>query len=407
MIARRVGQVLRSILLAAFCTITACSVSDNALSVYPIPYQPLDTATLNPLLEQEVGLSLTSTGAGASAPLTALSDGLADITIVENSHPFTAGVRTVLPLYKSVLHILVREDFDIDSLGTGGNELEVLVINRSHAALKFLELSAQRSKWFGQQGQLVEQLEPGKTDMILYLGPINPSKTDWYTEGYQLVSLDQVDDARREFFSEGISYLVPQLEPAHIPALTYNLPGNERGLSTMSVDMLLVASREAPERAIYDLTRTLIEQKARFAALAPNIFSWVTEDFDPLALNFPLHRGARLYLERDEPGFLERYAESINLLVYLAFLCLTGVVALARWQARRKKNRVDTFYTRILTIRERIAFDDPITLRNELEALEREAFELLINERLAADESFRIFTELLSQVRREVDEGKR
>ena len=166
--------------------------------------------------------------------------------------------------------------------------------------------------------------------------------------------------------------------------------------------MLLVAHRDTSERAIYNMTRTLIEQKARFAAIAPNIFSWMSEDFDPLELNFPLHSGARRYLERDEPGFLERYAESLNFIVYLAFLLLTGVVALARWQARRKKNRVDTFYARVLEIRERAQHEPREQLIEELGNLEKEAFGLLIAERLAADESFRIFTELLGQVRNEL-----
>ena len=342
-------------------------------------------------------------------PLDALRAGAADITITENSHPFVPGVRSVLPLYRSVMHILIREelaeaDFEEAEATMGAEQatIDIMVVNQSHAAMTFLSLSAQRSKWFHGNYRLTSEFQRGDTDIIIYVGPINPGNTRWYREGYRLVSLGDLDESRTEFFSEGISYLVPQLEPARIPALTYNLPGNELGLETLAVDTLLVARADAPERAVYELTQTLIEQKARFAAIAPNIFSWLSEDFDPLALNFPLHRGARAYLERDEPGFLERYAESLNFIVYLSFLVLTGVVALARWQARRKKNRVDTFYAKVLEIRERAARESKEELLEELGALEKEAFGLLISERLAADESFRIFTELLGQVRSEL-----
>jgi len=380
-----------------------CSLAADTLTIYPIAHQQVNAAQVDELLGAEAGIELIEASSDPHiTPLQALSAGLADITIVENSNPFTSGVRTVLPLFRSVMHILVSRDFDPDAAITSNETLQIHVVNRSHAATTFLELSSQRSKWFGGRYELAEEYVAGETDMIIYVGPINPLNTDWYQDGFVLVSLDQVEDARVEFFREGISYLVPQLEPASIPALTYNLPGNERGLTTLSVDMLLVAKRDTSERAIYDMTRTLIEQKARFAAIAPNIFSWISEDFDPLELSFPLHSGARRYLERDEPGFLERYAESLNFIVYLCFLVLTGLVALARWQARRKKNRVDTFYAKILDIRERAAAEPHEVLITELGELEKEAFALLIAERLAADESFRIFTELLGQVRNEL-----
>ena len=63
---------------------------------------------------------------------------------------------------------------------------------------------------------------------------------------------------------------------------------------------------------------------------------------------------------------------------------------------------LDTFYERVLAIRERAASEPVDALLEELGALEKEAFGLLIAERLAADESFRIFTELLGQVRSEL-----
>ena len=150
---------------------------------------------------------------------------------------------------------------------------------------------------------------------------------------------------------------------------------------------------------IYELAKTLIEQKPRFVAIAPNLFRDIREDFDPLDLNFPLHVGVRRYLARDEPGLLERYAETINMLVYLAFLILTSLIGFSRWRSHRKKDRIDTFYTRVLAIAERSAVEDHALLGRELDALEREAFESLIAEKLAADESFRIFTEILASTR--------
>lgn len=388
------------LLCALLSLASGCGLGFYELTIYPIAHQSVDATAIDEILHREARIELQEAEpVYGISPLDALAQGLADVTITENSHPFVTGVRTILPLFPSVMHILIREDFDADNPPA---RVQVYVVNQSHAGRTFITLAAQRSNWFGGTAELAESFSPRETDMIIYVGPINPGNTSWYQQGYRLVSLDQLDGGRREFFEQGISYLVPQLEPARIPALTYNIPGNETGISTLSVDTLLVASTDAPEIAIYWMTRSLLEQKARFAAIEPNIFSWLTEDFDPMELNFPLHRGARLYLERNEPGFLERYAETINLLVYLGFLILTSLVGLARWQARRKKNRVDVFYARVLDIRDRAVREPAEALLAELLALEKDAFEQLIAERLAADESFRIFTELLGSVREDL-----
>ena len=203
--------VLFSVLL------TGCSLDGDTLTIYPIAHQQVDAVQVDELLDMEAGIELIEVSPDARiTPLEAVSTGLADTTIVENSNPFVSGVRTVLPLFRSVMHILVRQDFDPDAAITSNEALQIHVVNRSHAAQTFLELSAQRSKWFGGRYELVESFVPGETDMIIYVGPINPLNTDWYQDGFVLVSLDQVEDARVEFFRDGISYLVPQLEPASI-----------------------------------------------------------------------------------------------------------------------------------------------------------------------------------------------
>jgi hypothetical protein len=338
----------------------------------------------------------------ALSPLEALTSGQADLTIIENSTPFVPGVRTVLPLYRSVMHLLVRDGLDLSIERQAARPITIYVLNDSNAGKTFVELASQRSDLLAENYQLVNDFRPGETDMFIYFGPVDPRSPGWFQPGYRLFSLDEVSYPGSEFFEQGISYLVPQLQSAEIPALTYDLPGNEKALKTLAVDTLLVARADTPELAIYRLTRTILKEKPRFAAIAPNVFTWLTENFDRERLNFPLHDGARRYIERDEPGFLQRYAETINLLVYLGILLASGLFALFRWRVQRKKDRIDTFYTRVLAIRERARAEPPEHLREELLQLEKEAFALLLEEKLAADESFRIFTDLLARARAEL-----
>ncbi len=65
----------------------------------------------------------------------------------------------------------------------------------------------------------------------------------------------------------------------------------------------------------------------------------------------------------------------------------------------RKKDRIDTFYVRALGIQEQATAQNTEEQLVQLKDLEQEAFKSLIEEKLAANESFRIFTDLLLRVR--------
>lgn len=386
--------------LLALLVLQACVDDSATLRWHTQAYRQVDTGALRAVVAAEAGLDLVPGRAEpGSDPLAALANGSADLAIVDNTTPFQAGSRTVIPLYRSVLHLLLREGVSLAAKRRAGEPLSIYIVNDSHAGHTFVQLASERASLLAGRVRLESQLEPGVTDAIVYFGPIAPQHTPWFQPGYRLVSPADAGEAAAEFLREGVTLLVPQMHAMEIPALTYSLPGNERALPTLSVSTLLVARKQADASRIYELTRSLVEQRAQFAALEPDIFSWVSEHFDREQLNFPLHEGARQYLDRDAPTLLERYAESISLVVYLAILCATGMVAFFRWRVQRRKDRIDTFYSRLLVISERNGHEPAGPLLEEARALELEAYRLLVEEKLAADESFRIFTDLLATVR--------
>ena len=343
-----------------------------------------------------------SASARVLSPLEALLANEADLVLLENSTAFVSGIRAVLPVYESVLHVLVRQDFAPEDPNQPLRGASFFVAGQSEAGHAFVELITRRQGLTSSWYRKLMATEPDAADIIVYFGPIDAENTTWYQPGYELVSPGERFNPGGGFFEERVGYIAPKMKPTVIPAFTYDLPGNEEPLLTVAVDTLLVVRKDMPEATVFELTRTLLEQKPRFTAIAPHLFSGINESFDPLNLSFPLHDGARRYLDRDEPGLLERYAESINMLVYLAFLLMTGFLALARWRAHRKKDRIDTFYERVLAVRDRMGVEEPAVLLQELAELEREAFNSLVNERLAANESFRIFTDLLYRARAEL-----
>ncbi len=396
----------RALLLALLLPLIGCEVViQPKLRLHPPPTERVNFQGLSGVLQDEVGIELSSdpTVAEGDDPVASLLDGSADLAIVDNTRPFESGLRVVLNLYTAVVHLSVRDDLDIEA-GIDGGTLRIEVLHNSHAGVRIVELLNERSA--NQEFRpLLERWRPedgGEPDMQLYVGPINPKNTAWFRDGFRLAPLSDLDEPGAEFYIEGIRYLVPQFRRTRIPALTYTLPGNEHGIEALAVDMLLISHRRVRPLLVYGLARTLIEQKARFAAVEPLLFRWLNASFEADSLAFPLHTGARMYLERDEPGFLERYAETLNFLVYIAVLSVTGLLAFGRWRARRRKDRIDEFYRGVFELRRGAALRGTKETLEDLEQLEADAFAALIGERLGADDSFRIFTELVDGLRRDL-----
>ncbi|MDP5054999.1 MAG: hypothetical protein NWP69_14520 [Congregibacter sp.] len=380
------------------------AASAEVLRLHQPGGQLLDFAALSAIVQEETGISLkqSSSNAEDDDPIDALLGGSAELAIIENTRAFQAGVRSILPIYQSVVHLAVPQALDLGEFRRQGRLPKLQILNSSHTARVVLDLLFERASELPETYELWSAGDVGAPDMLVYVGPINPHNISWFPDGFTLVALSQFDAAGAEFYIDGIRYLVPQLRATRIPALTYSLPGNQVGIDALAVDMLLVTNKTTSDSTIYRLTRVLLEQKPRFAAVEPALFRWMNEDFSPADFMFPLHNGARQYFERDQPGFLERYADSLNFLVYLLVLLVTGALAFGRWRARRRKDRIDDFYLRILNLRRTTAFDDPQRCLGELQQIEDEAFAGLIAERLAADDSFRIFTELAAGLRTEL-----
>jgi hypothetical protein len=88
--------------------------------------------------------------------------------------------------------------------------------------------------------------------------------------------------------------------------------------------------------------------------------------------------------------------------VTLALSLVSGLYAAVRIYRIRRKNRIDTFYKRAIAIRRSVSAAAPSEARNnaiqEIRKLQEVAFDLLVDEKLAADESFRIFITLCNDI---------
>jgi hypothetical protein len=204
-------------------------------------------------------------------------------------------------------------------------------------------------------------------------------------------------------------FLNPRLSAFIIPVDTYKGTVSEP-VVTLAVDKLLVANPDVPAAAIYDLIGEIRRLQPALSANRPMLFSHLGEEFDVGGSTFVLHPGAQAYTQRDEPDVYERYSGVAEVLVTLVIGLVSGTYAVVQIYNRRRKNRIDVFYTRAIKIRDSITADSSGSERAaaiaELRKLQNSAFEMLVDEKVAADDSFRIFVTLSNDILTEFGERR-
>jgi len=171
---------------------------------------------------------------------------------------------------------------------------------------------------------------------------------------------------------------------------------------TLSVEKMLVAGSDLPDAAVYDLINEILRLQPALAADRPILFQHLSDGFDASGSTFVLHPGAQAFTQRDAPNFFERYSGIAEVLVTMVIGVISGIYAVAQIYQRRRKNRIDVFYTDVMAIRDAVSDGssgaDRAAAVEQVRALQNKAFEMLVNEKLAADESFRIFITLSNDI---------
>lgn len=369
--------------------------------VAPDPQTPQIARKLVDVLA-DAGIELEQVaGEGSVANLTSLRRDDADLAIVENNAPYQRGIRSVLPLYEGVLHVLHEADT------SPADALELFRGKRVFAGEPggmgrwFLSLIGSELDVPEGDYQLVASLDDSPEVLFLFR-PISPSVTSQIEGRFRFFSIGEPSQLGHGAIVEGLALEHPQLEPFVIPAQTYGW-ANPDAVLTASVTTLLVGREELPAPLVYDLVEAIVDHKQELATVHASLFGGISSDFDPDNLNFPLHPGGRDYLARDEPSLVERYAEVAGVSFSVTLAVLSAVFGGIRWRERIKKNRIDAYYARVLKLRAAAlqdaseqTFADAIA---EVRRIEQEAFQALIDERVAADESFRIFITLANDTR--------
>ena len=201
---------------------------------------------------------------------------------------------------------------------------------------------------------------------------------------------------------DGFCLNYPKAFPYILPKHVYNgLP--EEPILTIAIQDILVARKKLDDELVYDIVETIIEKKASLTQ-KDRMYGLLDFNYSNGAMSFPLHPGAQKYLDKDKPSVFERYAELFGV-VFSVLVVIIGAISSTRQRMNQiKKNRIDTYYKKLLEIRHKAInnSEEISSYRREIIRIRHEAFVALQNEEVLANESFSIFLELYESIYHEL-----
>lgn len=400
--------------LIGLSLLSACDSRSHELHLVT-PLSPTDreiVEDMSALLDSEstVEVTLTESPLAEEAALEAIASGHADIALVSNNLPFRDDIATIMPLYPTVLHIAQRERGDplagAESLrgktvfaGPEGSASR-LIFERIVKRLGLEEGDYRYLPVFEHESAGAEDAP----DVIIAFTPISPERVARLT-GFVLSSIGDPGEIGAGGVIDAAIMLNPHFRPFVIPVGTYG-EATPEPVATIAVDKMLVTRDDLDSTIVFDLINEILRLRPALAAKRPGQFQNLPDDFDTSRSTFIVHAGTQAFLQRSEPTIYERYSGVAEVVVTLIVALGSTLFAAFKALQMRRKNRIDRFYSRTISLQrsvdESTSTEELQRVIDEVRDLQSEAFDLLIEEKLAADESFRIFITLSNDVLREL-----
>lgn len=396
--------MIRILQIAAIVLVLSSCDSHQHKLVLARPDSPVDAdiaANLVELLgdEASIDLVLADESMTGGEALKAIEAGQVDVALISNDQPFSEDIATVMPLYATVLHIVHRADVAPTGVFELLRDATVYAGEEGSASRRVFErLTANVD--LGEEPYTYVTDRAQVADVAVVFAPISPDRLAEYP-GLTLWSIGTPDDIGAGGPVDAAVLLNPHFRPFVVPVGTYGTATPEP-VVTIAVDKILVTRRDLDRSVVYFLINEIQRLRPALATIHPGLFQSVGGDFDASRSRFILHAGTQDYLQRSEPTYIERYSGVAEVLVTLMIGGISAAFAGIRIYSLRRKNRIDRYYSKVIDIRKSISAAMGDSERDEaareVRELQDEAFKLLVDEKLAADESFRIFITLSNDV---------
>ena len=317
--------------------------------------------------------------------------------------PNQPDVRTVMPLYPEILLVLYNKELGNPvtlqdllrgrRVGVGPKELPL-----SRIMLKIIEDFGVSANEFTPVYNPLNQVDviSGEMDVVFTFLGFNPELIEKHINaGARLFSFDDVDFFGKGSTIDGYVLTHPERHSFIIPKTTFGRFPEEPVL-TLALVVTMITHRDMPSEKVYEFVETVFN-KSSYLFRKNGILGFLSMPFDEAKFNFPLHEGTRQYLNRDQPSFMERYADLFALIFSIVLVLVAASGSINRIFRRRKKDRVDVYYQNVLEVASRPSKtqNEKRDCLEELLSIKTRAIQQLQNEKLLADESFIIFLKLV------------
>jgi TRAP-type uncharacterized transport system substrate-binding protein len=348
-------------------------------------------------------ISLTEETMSGEEALDAIAAGKADVALISNSQEFRRDIATVMPLYPTVLHIARRDGFAEPTARGDLSDAAVFAGAKGSASRSIFERIADNIGLADDDYRYVT--DPSEVaDMVVVFAPIAPERIAEFPE-LRLISMGTPQEIGNGGTVDAAVLLNPHFRPFVIPVGTYG-DSTPEPIVTIAVDKILVTRSDLDSAVVYDLISDILRLRPALAAKRPGLFQQLSEDFDVSRSRFVLHPGTLDYLQRSEPTIYERYSGVAEVAVTLMIALFSAALAGVRILRIRRKNRIDRYYAAAIEIRDSVDDQSSSSEREQaivkIRDLQNRAFDQLVDEKLGADESFRIFITLSNDVLRQL-----
>lgn len=344
----------------------------------------------------------------SSNNISLLNRGQVDLATIRSDTPVVDSVRMVADLFPDYFQLIAREDSGIFS-PTDLNGKKVAIANFGTDEFKSFwiigdhyDLTLRGVQWQTMPFEAAaNKLLAGEVDAVFTVRSLRDrilinlfQDAELKNLPLRYIALDQ---------AEAIAIKRPFLQVGTVPKGTFlgKGPTPRRDTVTTVVQRVLVTRKDLDAEPVRELTRILFEHRLdliiRFA-----LASAITTPKVEVGLAIPLHEGSEQYYTRDEPSFIQENAEPLALMVTVAAMLFSLMLALRSRFVSTQKNRMDSYNYILLDIAEAARQSED---REEISLLKQKLHETLEQVVRALDtdevteEGFQTFSFLWESVR--------
>lgn len=303
----------------------------------------------------------------SSNNISLLNRGSVDLATIRSDTPVVSNVRMIADLFPDYFQLITRSESLIykpnDLIGKkiaianfGTDEFRSFWVLGDHYDLPLKGIKWQTMPFDRAKNALLS----GEVDAVFTVRSLRDRVLLNLFEDAELknlplryISLDQ---------AEAISIKRPFLQVGHVPKGTFSgkAPIPSSDTITTTVQRILVTRDDLDDEPIRELTRILFENRLdliiRFA-----LASAITPPKADEGLAIALHPGSEQYYNRDQPSFLQENAEPLALMVTIAAMLVSSLIALRSRFVSTQKDRMDSYNYVLLDIAERANETSDIT----------------------------------------------